>query len=191
MRKNENRLRKEKDMNFLLQPKKYKSLMADKGSKAIMDKTIAFFEKMGKTRLLDDYNKKVWYREFVDFIGKEQIFAKLLTPKQYAGDDPDARWDTARNSEYSELLAFYGLGYWYCFQVTILGLGPIWMSPNETAKKKAAHLLKGGAIFAFGLSERAHGADIYSIETTLTPKGDGTFLANGEKYYIGNGNEAE
>lgn len=178
-------------MNYLLQPKKYQSLMADEGSKAIMNKTIAFFEKMGKTRLLDDYNKKVWYREFVDFIGKEQIFAKLLTPSQYGGGDPDCRWDTARNSEYSELLAFYGLGYWYCFQVTILGLGPIWMSPNEKAKKKAADLLKKGAIFAFGLSERTHGADIYSTETSLTPKGDGTWVANGEKYYIGNGNEAE
>lgn len=178
-------------MNYLVQPKKYQSLMADKGSRAIMDKTIAFFEKMGKERLLDDYNKKVWYREFVDFIGKEQIFAKLLTPSQYGGGDPDCRWDTARNSEYSELLAFYGLGYWYCFQVTILGLGPIWMSPNEKAKKKAAELLKKGAIFAFGLSERTHGADIYSTETALTPAKDGTWAANGEKYYIGNGNEAE
>ena len=178
-------------MNFLLQPNKYKSLMSDEGSRAIMDKTIAFFEKMGKTRLLDDYNKKVWYREFVDFIGNEHIFAKLLTPKQYAGGDPDCRWDTARNCEFSELLAFYGLGYWYCFQVTILGLGPIWMSPNEKAKQKAAKLLKDGAIFAFGLSERAHGADIYSVEATLTPKDGGTFVANGEKYYIGNGNEAE
>ena len=178
-------------MNYLLQPKKYQSLMSDKGSKAIMDKTIAFFEKMGKTRITEDYNKKVWYREFVDFIGKEQIFAKLLTPSQYGGGDPDCRWDTARNSEYSELLAFYGLGYWYCFQVTILGLGPIWMSPNEKAKQKAADLLKKGAIFAFGLSERTHGADIYSTETGLTPKPDGTWVANGEKYYIGNGNEAE
>ena len=178
-------------MNYLIQPKKYKSLMADKGSQAIMDKTVAFFEKMGKERLLDDYNKKVWYREFVDFIGKEQIFAKLLTPSQYGDGDPDCRWDTARNSEYSELLAFYGLGYWYCFQVSILGLGPIWMSPNEKAKKKAAELLKKGAIFAFGLSERTHGADIYSTETTLTPAKDGTWVANGEKYYIGNGNEAE
>jgi len=178
-------------MNFLIQPKKYKSLMADEGSRAIMEKTIDFFENMGKAQLLDDYNKKVWYKEFVDFIGKEQIFAKLLTPKKYAADDPDCRWDTARNSEYSELLAFYGLGYWYCFQVTILGLGPIWMSPNENAKKKAAKLLKEGAIFAFGLSERTHGADIYSTETALTPKGDGTWVANGEKYYIGNGNEAE
>jgi len=156
-----------------------------------MQKTIDFFENMGKTRLLDDYNKKVWYKEFVDFIGREQIFAKLLTPKEYAEGDPDCRWDTARNSEYSELLAFYGLGYWYCFQVTILGLGPIWMSPNKNAKKKAARFLKEGAIFAFGLSERTHGADIYATETALTPKGDGTWVANGEKYYIGNGNEAE
>jgi len=178
-------------MNFLIQPKKYQSLMADEGSRAIMDKTVAFFEKMGKEQLLDDYNKKVWYKEFVDFIGKEQIFAKLLTPKEYADGDPDCRWDTARNAEYSELLAFYGLGYWYCFQVTILGLGPIWMSPNDKAKRKAAKLLKEGAIFAFGLSEQDHGADIYSTATELTPKDDGTWVANGEKYYIGNGNEAE
>jgi acyl-CoA dehydrogenase len=178
-------------MNFFIQPKKYKSLTADEGSRTVMEKTIAFFENLGKTRLLDDYNKKVWYRDFVDFIGRERIFAKLLTPRAYAEGDPDCRWDTARNNEYSELLAFYGLGYWYCFQVTILGLGPIWMSPNETAKRQAARLLREGAIFAFGLSERAHGADIYATETTLTPQGEGAWAANGEKYYIGNGNEAE
>ncbi len=178
------------NQNDLIQPKKFKSLMADEGSRAIMDKTISFFENMGKTRLIEDFNKRVWYREFLDFLKKEQIFAKLLTPKEYAGGDPDCRWDTARNSEYSELLAFYGFGYWYCFQVTILGLGPIWMSDNEAAKQKAARLLKEGAIFAYGLSEKEHGADIYSTETKLTPAGDGTYLANGEKYYIGNGNEA-
>jgi acyl-CoA dehydrogenase len=178
-------------MNVLLQPRKYKSLAADAGSRAIMDKTIAFFEHMGKTRLTEDFNRKVWYRGFVDFIAREQIFAKLLTPRAYAGGDPDCRWDTARNSEYSELLAFYGLGYWYCFQVSILGLGPIWMSANEAAKRRAAEFLKQGAIFAFGLSERAHGADIYATETALTPRADGTWVANGEKYYIGNGNEAE
>ncbi|MGD9050058.1 MAG: acyl-CoA dehydrogenase, partial [Anaerolineae bacterium] len=47
-----------------------------------------------------------------------------------------------------------------------------------------------GAVFAFGLSERAHGADIYSTEMSLTPQPDGTYRANGEKYYIGNGNIA-
>ncbi|MFO7712756.1 MAG: acyl-CoA dehydrogenase family protein [Dehalococcoidia bacterium] len=178
-------------MNYLLQPRKYRSLMADPGSRAIMEKTISFFEKMGKKRLLDDYTRKVWYSEFVEFIGKERIFSKLLTPGRYSDGDPDCRWDTSRNSEYAELLAFYGLGYWYCFQVTILGLGPIWMSPNEVAKKNAARLLKEGALFAFGLSEREHGADIYSTETSLIPGPEGTWVANGEKYYIGNGNEAE
>ncbi len=178
-------------MNYLIQPKKYKSLMADAGSKTIMEKTIEFFEDIGKTQLTDDFHNKVWYKNFVDFIGKEQIFAKLLTPKEYASGDADCRWDTARNAEYSELLAFYGSGYWYCFQVSILGLGPIWMSPNQTAKKNAAALLKKGAIFAFGLSEKAKGADIYSTETSLMPDTNGAWLANGQKYYIGNGNEAQ
>jgi acyl-CoA dehydrogenase len=178
-------------MNILLQPKKLKTLAADAGSRAILEKTAAFFEAMGKTRLTEDFNKKVWYREFVDFIAAERIFAKLLTPRPYAAGDPDCRWDTARNGEYSELLAFYGLGYWYCFQVSILGLGPIWMSANEAAKLKAAELLRRGAIFAFGLSEREHGADIYATETALTPAGGQGWKANGEKYYIGNGNEAE
>jgi len=165
--------------------------MVDEKSRGIMTKTIEFFEAMGKTRLLEDFHKKVWYKEFIEFIKKERIFSKLLTPKVYSNGDSDCRWDTARNNAYSELLAFYGLGYWYCFQVSILGLGPIWMSKNEKARQRAARLLTEGAIFAFGLSERAHGADIYSTDTTLTPKGDGTWVANGEKYYIGNGNEAE
>jgi acyl-CoA dehydrogenase len=39
-------------------------------------------------------------------------------------------------------------------------------------------------------SERAHGADIYSTEMSLVPQPDGSYLANGEKYYIGNGNLA-
>ena len=177
-------------MNHLLQPNKYKSLMADAGSRAIMEKSIAFFETMGLVKLTEDYWNHIWYKEFIAFLKNERIFYKLLTPKEY-GDDPDCRWDTARNSEYAELLAFYGMGYWYCFQVTILGLGPIWMSPNEKAKKKAAALLKDGAIFAFGLSERQHGADLYSTETSLKPDGNGGWLASGEKYYIGNGNEAE
>lgn len=176
--------------NYLVQPKEFKSLMADAGSRAIMEKTVVFFENMGKTRLTEDYYERTWYREFIDFLKENQIFAKLLTPKEYSGGDADCRWDTARNSEYSELLAFYGIAYWYCFQVTILGLGPIWMSDNEAAKQKAARLLKEGAIFAYGLSEKEHGADIYSTETKLSPASDGTYVANGEKYYIGNGNEA-
>jgi acyl-CoA dehydrogenase len=64
------------------------------------------------------------------------------------------------------------------------------MSRNEEVKRCTARLLEEGSIFAFGLSERAHGADIYSTEMTLTPVAEGRYVANGRKYYIGNGNEA-
>ena len=45
-------------------------------------------------------------------------------------------------------------------------------------------------VFAFGLSEREHGADIYTTDMVLTPDEGGGFEATGGKYYIGNGNVA-
>jgi acyl-CoA dehydrogenase len=88
------------------------------------------------------------------------------------------------------VLGFYGLCYWYTWQVSILGLGPLWMSPNDAMRRKTADAISSGGIFAFGLSEKEHGADIYSTSMTLHPQADGSFLASGSKYYIGNGNEA-
>lgn len=155
-----------------------------------MLKTIEFFEQKGKMKLKEDYHNREWYSDFIEFQKEQNLFANLLTPSQY-GEDENYRWDTWRICEFNEILAFYGLNYWYTWQVSILGLGPIWMSKNEKAKEKAAKLLQDGAIFAFGLSEQAHGADIYGTEMSLTPQEDGTYRANGEKYYIGNGNEAE
>ncbi|MHB8157892.1 MAG: acyl-CoA dehydrogenase family protein, partial [Desulfocucumaceae bacterium] len=51
-------------------------------------------------------------------------------------------------------------------------------------------LLKEGGIFAFGMSEKKHGADLYSNEMKLYAQADGTYLSSGDKYYIGNANEA-
>jgi acyl-CoA dehydrogenase len=72
----------------------------------------------------------------------------------------------------------------------MLGLGPIFLGSNEEVKHKTAKLLQEGGVFAFGLSEKEHGADIYSTDMMLYPNEDGTYKANGDKYYIGNGNEA-
>ncbi|RPJ56003.1 MAG: acyl-CoA dehydrogenase [Dehalococcoidia bacterium] len=173
---------------FLLNPKQYDRPHLDARSKEIMLKTIEFFEKKGIKKIKQDDQAAVWYQDFLDFIKKEQTFADLLTPSGYGG--PGARWDMWRIEEYNEILSFYGLCYWYAWQVTILGLGPIWMGNNEEVKHKTAKLLQEGGIFAFGLSERAHGADLYSSEMMLYPQPDGTYLARGEKYYIGNGNAA-
>ncbi|RLC99799.1 MAG: acyl-CoA dehydrogenase [Chloroflexi bacterium] len=173
---------------ILLNPKKHSRAYPDEKSREIMLKTIQFFEQKGKQKIKEDDHARVWYSDFLEFVKEEKLFATLLTPAGYG--DEDCRWDTWRMCEFNEILAFYGLAYWYTWQVSILGLGPIWMSKNEELERKAAQLLQDGEIFAFGLSERDHGADIYSTEMSLTPQPDGTYRANGEKYYIGNGNQA-
>jgi acyl-CoA dehydrogenase len=172
----------------LLNPRSLTRRYPDARSAEVMRKTVEFFEAKGKTRLKADYHAHVWYADFLEFVRRERIFATISTPAGYGA--PDARWDTWRICEFAEILGFYGLQYWYTWQVTVLGLGPIWMSRNEDVKRRAARLLEDGAIFAFGLSERQHGADIYSTEMTLTPVGEGRYVANGRKYYIGNGNTA-
>lgn len=162
----------------------------DARTREIFTATIDFFESHGKTWLKQQDRDRVWYAEFLDFLKQERVFATFLTPASEAGGDPDKRWDTARNAMYSEILGFYGMQYWYVWQVTILGLGPIWQSDNAVARARAAALLEAGEIFAFGLSEREHGADVYSTDMVLTPKADGGYSADGGKYYIGNANLA-
>ena len=162
----------------------------DEKSRQLMLKTIAFFENKGKKKVRQDHLDRVWYADFLAFVRENQVFATLLTPPEYAAENTAARWDTHRNCDFNEILGFYGLAYWYTWQVSILGLGPIWMSKNNAAKQKAAQMLREGGIFAFGLSEKAHGADLYSSEMTLTPLGQGRYVADGGKYYIGNANEA-
>ena len=174
---------------ILLNPKALGRSYSDERTAEIMKKTVDFFEQKGKQKLKEDDRNRVWYEDFLEFVKDNELFYELLTPLQYG--EEQCRWDTWRNCEFNEILAFYGLHYWYTWQVSILGLGPIWMSDNEKQKERAARLLKEGQVFAFGLSERNHGADVYSTEMSLTPQSDGTYRANGEKYYIGNGNIAE
>ncbi|MFI7426376.1 acyl-CoA dehydrogenase [Micromonospora sp. NPDC049836] len=175
---------------LLFHPHHYDPADLDETSRRLLRATIDWFESRGKRALVESYNHHEWYADFLDFAAKERLFATFLTPAADAGGDPDKRWDTARNAALSEILGFYGLGYWYTWQVTVLGLGPVWQSGNTTARARAAALLDEGHVMAFGLSERPHGADIYATDMLLTPDGAGGFRATGGKYYIGNGNVA-
>lgn len=177
-------------MTMLFNPQSPDFSEFDARTREIFDATIDFFESHGKEWLKQQDRDRVWYSEYLELVKQERIFATFLTPASEANGDPDKRWDTARNAMYSKILGFYGMQYWYVWQVTILGLGPIWQSKNAAARQRAAQQLEAGEIFAFGLSEQEHGADVYSTDMVLTPKADGGFSANGGKYYIGNGNKA-
>jgi len=177
-------------MSILLNPKTETYDHLDAPSREIMRQTIAFFEDKGKRQLKEDDHERRWYTDFLDFVREKRIFATLLTPPEHAAGNPDARWDTCRNVAFNEILGFYSLAHWYAWQVTILGLGPLWMSGNQAIKAETARRLREGGVFGFGLSEKAHGADLYSSEMMLTPMGGGNYRADGGKYYIGNGNVA-
>lgn len=173
---------------MLLNPKKYHKPFKDEKTNELFLKTIEFFENKGLKSIKEDDQDLVWCDDFLQFNKEAGAYATLLTPAGYG--DPDARFDMYRIAKYNEILGFYGLSYQYNYQVTILGLGPIWLGDNEEVKKKTGQLLKEGGIFAFGLSEKEHGADLYSNEMQLIANEDGTYTAKGDKYYIGNGNKA-
>ncbi len=173
---------------LLFNPLKDGHNYADPKTREMMQKVIDFFENKGLEKIKFDWHNKVWNHDFVDFLKENQVFATLMTPAGYG--DPDASWDTWRNAIFAEIVGFYGITYWYTFQVSMLGLVPVWTGSNEALKHKTAELLKEGKVFAFGLSEKEHGADIYASEMNLSPMADGSYRANGRKYYIGNGNEA-
>ena len=176
---------------LILNPNEWRLDHLDPEDRERLRGIVEWFEQRGKEALKDADREHVWYRDFIDAQAELGIFEAFLTPERDGGGDPARRWDTTRICAFNEITAFYGLAYWYTWQVTILGLGPLFMSENADAREKAARLLGEGAIFAFGLSEREHGADIYSTDMVLTPNADGSgWSASGEKYYIGNGNEA-
>ena len=104
----------------LLNPKKEKYEHLDEKSRNLMLKTIEFFETKGKLKVLDDDHKKVWYADFLEFVKKEKAFSILMTPKGYGAND--SRWDSNRIMAFNEILGFYGLCYWYTWQVSMLGL---------------------------------------------------------------------
>ncbi|MGW4703173.1 acyl-CoA dehydrogenase family protein [Streptomyces sp. NPDC004285] len=176
---------------LLFNPHTYDPAHFDPETRRLLRATVDWFEARGKRRIIEDYRTRAWLGDFLAFAAEEGLFATFLTPGSAAGEgEDDKRWDTARIAALNEILGFYGLDYWYAWQVTILGLGPVWQSENAAARSRAAELLAQGEVFAFGLSEKSHGADIYSTDMLLEPDGTGGFRATGSKYYIGNGNAA-
>jgi acyl-CoA dehydrogenase len=174
---------------LLFNPQKYQDRnYPDERSKEIMLKTIEWFENKGLKKLNEDYHAREFTYDFAEFIKAEKIFETLFLPKGYG--DKNQYYSTYRMFEFSEICGFYGMAYWYMYHVSTLGLDPVFLGDNENFKHTAVEKLKENPLCAFGLSEKDHGADIYSSAMKLYPCEDGTYVARGSKYYIGNGNEA-
>lgn len=179
-------------MSLLFNPRTYDPSSFDEGTRRQLLALIDFFENKGLARNKEEYYSGEWYTDFLQLVADTGIFATFATPAEVGElvGEKNARWDLARINELNEILGFYSLAHWYAWQVSVLGLGPVWLSANDEARKQVAGLLAAGHIFGFGLSEREHGADIYSSDMILTRTAEGGFTASGGKWYIGNGNAA-
>ena len=149
----------------------------------------SFFEtKKVEDLRLEDKNED-FYDDFVFFLEKTKLYSLLLSPKNHRKDG--GCFDIHSISRFMEYFAFHSPSHAYSLQVSFLGIFPFLMSANEEIKKKAIESLQNGKLFAFGLSEKEHGSDLYSSETRITTDTGGDRIVNGRKYYIGNANCAE
>ena len=179
-------------MPLLFNPHTYDPSSFDTKTRSQLQALIDFFENKGLAKNKEEYYAGEWYADFINLVAEKKIFATFATPSEVGAltGNEEARWDLARINELNEILGFYSLAHWYAWQVSVLGLGPVWLSANDGARRLVAGLLNEGHIFGFGLSEREHGADIYSSDMILTRTADGGYNASGGKWYIGNGNAA-
>ena len=83
---------------MLLNPKTETFAHLDPASRELMQKTVAFFENKGKAKLKEANHERRWYADFIEFLKENEVFAKLLTPTEYA---PDRKSTRLNSSHYS------------------------------------------------------------------------------------------
>jgi acyl-CoA dehydrogenase len=111
-----------------------------------------------------------------------------MSPKAYS--TRGCELDLLKLTRFWEASTYFSAAHAYSLHVTFLGLFPILRSGNEALKREAVAKLEAGGIFAFGVSEQDHGADLLGNEFAVNDVTPGRLVAWGSKYYIGNAHAA-
>jgi acyl-CoA dehydrogenase len=149
---------------------------------------VEFFQTKGLAELKREDLEEGWYRDWIDYQAKHGLYASVLSPKAYS--TRGHQFDLLKLTRFVEVFAYFSPAHAYSLQVSFLGLFPILMGSNEALKKEAIAKLEAGGLFAFGVSERAHGSDLLANEFVLRPGDPSGWIADGAKCYIGNANAA-
>jgi acyl-CoA dehydrogenase len=147
-----------------------------------------FFQSKGLEALKQEDLHEDWYPDWIDYQAKHRLYASVLSPERYSSFGN--RFNLLKLTRFLETFAYFSPAHAYSLHVSFLGLFPILMSSNEALKKEAIAKLEEGGLFAFGVSERGHGSDLFANEFTVKQAGAAGWVADGTKYYIGNANKA-
>ena len=150
-----------------------------------IQKLLEFFEAKGVAALKQEDRLEQWYDDWMEHQAKHRLYASLLSPKRYSTHG--FQFDLLKLARFLEVFGYCSPAHGYSLQVTFLGLFPILMGSQEPLKREAVATLEAGGLFALGVSEKEHGADLLGNEFSVKQI-DGRWVANGNKYYIGNSN---
>jgi acyl-CoA dehydrogenase len=145
-----------------------------------------FFDAKGLPALKEEDQRQQWYDDWLTYQTTHQLYCSVLPAAQGNG----VAFDLMAYCRFLEVFGYYSPAHGYSLQVTSLGLFAILMGTNAALKQEALAMLQQGGLLAFGVSEKEHGSDLLANESTVRDLGQGRFLANGTKYYIGNANAA-
>ena len=165
----------------LFNPAGYEGADLDPASARLMRATIDWFEAKGKARLTAEVHSDEWYGDFIEFLERERAFATLLTPARDAGATPTSAGTPRATRSSTRSSASTGCPTGTRGRSRSSASARSGRATTTSPACALPQLLEDGAVFAFGLSERDHGADIYSTDMILTPDGDGGFRASGEQ----------
>lgn len=147
---------------------------------------VEFFEVKGLIALKDEDRREAWYEDWLAYQAEHRLYATLLSPRVYSSIGGE--FNLLRLTRFLEVFGYFSPAHGYSLQVTFLGLFPILMGGNAALKQEAVKTLEAGGLFAFGASEKDHGADLLGNEFNVREIAAGRLVAIGRKYYIGNCN---
>ncbi len=149
-------------------------------------KLLLFFQNKGLSALKEEDRLEKWYDDWLDYQTEHHLYASLLSPRSYS--TLGGEFNLLNLTRFIEVFAYCSPAHGYSFQVSFLGIFSILMGTNADLKKQAVAELETGGLFAFGVSEKNHGSDLLANQFTIEQTAAGQFVANGNKYYIGNAN---
>jgi acyl-CoA dehydrogenase len=138
--------------------------------------------------LKEEDRAEAWYADWIAYQAEHGLYASVLSPKAYSTRGHE--FDLLKLARFWEAASYHGPAHAYGLHVTFLGLFPLLRGRGEALKREAVAALEAGGLFAFAVSEQAHGADLLGNEFTVTEGEPGRFTAKGSKHYIGNAQAA-
>ena len=150
---------------------------------------LAFFDAKGLAALKAEDRAESWYDDWIAYQAAHGIYPGLLSPAQWS--TRGGHFDVRRLARFIEAFAYCSPAHAYSLHVSLLGILPILSGTNDALKREAVARLEAGELFAFAVSEQDHGSDLIGGDLAIRRADDGAgWIADGDKYYIGNANVA-